>query len=105
MSNKEVHVLSACSLLVIPPPPSGSEALLGGFPDNLSQINLSGWVSLVQDAATGLQALPPELINSLEPDVMALLQWLEAATQLGFCHLCYQLGPNCQCPGVSQLAP
>ena len=95
----------SCSLLVIPPPPLGRQIIQGDFPSDLLEINLSGWVSLVQDVAAGLQALPPELSNSLEPEAMTLLQWLEAVTQVGFCHLCYQLGTNCRCPGVSQLAP
>ena len=93
----------SCSLLVIPPPPLGRQIIQGDFPSDLLEINLSGWVSLVQDVAAGLQALPPELSSSLEPEAMTLLQRLEAVTQVGFCRLCYQLGTNCSCSGVSEL--
>ena len=60
MSPAQIHTLRACSLLVIPPstervPPPG------GFPTDLSYLNLSGWAALVQDVASGLQALPPNL--------------------------------------------
>ena len=33
----------------------------GGFPTDLSELNLSGWATLVQDVAPGLQVLPPNL--------------------------------------------
>ena len=40
LSNQEVYVLRACSLLVIPPPPPGWAAPQEGFPTDLVQINL-----------------------------------------------------------------
>ena len=79
--------------------------LLGGFPTDLMEINLSDWASLVQDVAAGLQALPPGLSNDLDPKVMTLLQWLEAVTQVRFCHLCYYPDTNCRCAGVPLLTP
>ena len=69
------------------------------------EINLSDWASLVQDVAAGLQALPPGLSNGLDPKVMTLLQWLEAVTQVRFCHLCYYPDTNCRCAGVPLLTP
>ena len=69
------------------------------------QINLSDWASLVQDVAAGLQVLPPRLSNCLDPEVLNLLQRLEAVTQVKFCHLCYYLDTNCRCPGVPLSAP
>ena len=64
------------------------------------EINLSDWVSLVQDVAAGLQVLPPRLSNCLDPKVITLLQWLEVVTKVRFCHLCYHLDTNCRCAGV-----
>ena len=104
LSDQEVYVLRACSLLSIPPP-AGRVAPQGGFPTNLVQINLSDWASLVQDVAAGLQALPPGLSNCLDPKVLNLLQRLEVVTQVKFCRLCYYLDPNCRCPGVPPSAP
>ena len=69
------------------------------------QINLSDWASLVQDVAAGQQAFPPGLSNCLDPEVLNLLQHLEAVTQVKFCHLCYYPDTNCRCPGVPLLAP
>ena len=69
------------------------------------EINLSDWASLVQDVAAGLQALPPGLSNCLDPEVMTLLQRLEAVTQIRFCHLCYYPDTNCRCSGVPLSTP
>ena len=58
----------------------------------------------MQDVAAGLEALPPGLSNCLEPEVMTLLLWLEAVTQVKFCYLCYHPGTNCRCSGLPPLA-
>ena len=69
------------------------------------EINLSDWASLVQDVAAGLQVLPTGLSNCLDPEVITLLQWLEAVTKVSFCHLCYCPDMNCRCAGVPLLSP
>ena len=74
LSTQEVYVLRVCSLLIIPPPPPGRAAPQGGFPNDLIEINLSDWASLVQDVASGLQALPPGLSNCVEPQILTLFQ-------------------------------
>ena len=103
LSPQQVFTLRACSLLVIPPP---VERMVpqGGFPTDLSELNLLGWAALVQDVAAGLQALPPRLSHDLGLPVVALLQLLEAATGVGFwCHCCNPR-PHCRCAGAPQLA-
>ena len=104
LSHQEVYVLRACSLLVIPPP-AGRAAPQGGFLTDLAGINLLDWAALVQDVAAGLQVLPPGLSNCLDPEVVNLLQLLEAATGVGFCHHCCNPEPHCRCVGVPQLTP
>ena len=101
MSPVQIHTLRACSLLVIPPstervPPPG------GFPMDLSDLNLLGWAALVQDIAVGLQVLPPNLGHDMSLPAVALLQLLETTTVLGFCHYCCHLG---SCMGAYQPAP
>ena len=85
--------------------PAGSVAPQGGFPTDLMGINLSDWAALVQDVVASLQALPPNLSNSLGLQVVNLLQLLEVATGVGFCRFCCHPEPHCRCMGVSQLAP
>ena len=70
----------------------------GGFP---TELNLSRWADLVQDTAGGLQALPPRLSLDLGSQVIALLQLLEVATGVGFCHHCCHPRPRCTCTGAS----
>ena len=77
----------------------------GGFPTDLAEINLLGWAALVQDVAAGLQALPPRLSHGLDPQMVALLQLLEVATGVGFCHHCCNPEPHCRCVGVPRLTP
>ena len=77
----------------------------GGFPADLVKSNLLDWASLVQDVAAGLQTLPPRLSNSLDPEVITLLLWLEVVSQVRFCHLCYYPDTNCRCEGVPLLTP
>ena len=104
LSPQQVYTLRACSLLVIPPP-IGRTVPQGGFPTDLTELNLLGWATLVQDVAAGLQALPPRLSHDLGLQVVALLQLLEMATGLGFCHHCCNPRPHCRCVGVPQSTP
>ena len=104
MSLVQTHTLRACSLLVIPPPPDRMPTQ-GGFLTDLSELNLSGWVALVQDITAGLQVLPPNLGHDMGLPAVALLQLLETSTGLGFCHYCCHLGSQSTCMGAYQLAP
>ena len=104
LSPQQVYTLRACSLLVIPPQ-MGRMVPQGGFPTDLSELNLSGWAALVQDVVAGLQVLPPRLSHDLGLKVVALLQLLEVATGVGLCHHCCNPRPRCKCMGASQLAP
>ena len=104
LSPVQIHTLRACSLLAIPPPPE-RVPLQGGFLTDLSELNLSGWATLIQDVAAGLQALPPNLGHDMGPPAVALLQVLEASTGVGFCHYCCSPGSQCKCRGASQPVP
>ena len=100
----QIHTLRACSLLAIPPPPERVPPQ-GGFPTDLSELNLSGWATLVQDVAAGLQALPPNLGHDMGLPAVALLQLLEASTGVGYCRYCCMPGSQCTCMGAPQPVP
>ena len=104
LSPAQIHALRACSLLVIPPPKERVPPT-GGFPTDLSNLNLSSWTSLVQDVASGLQVLPPNLSSDMSLPAVALLQLLEKVTGWGFCHYCCHLASRCICMGAYSLAP
>ena len=99
-----MYTLWVCSLLVIPPP-IGRTVPQGGFPTDLTELNLSGWADLVQDVAVGLRALPPRLCLDLGTQAVALLQLLEVATGVGFCCHCCHPRPCCKCTGACQPSP
>ena len=100
----QIHALMACSLLVIPPPKERVPPP-GGFPTDLSDLNLLSWAGLVQDIASGLLALPPNLGSNMSLPAVALLQLLEKATGWGFCHYCCHLASRYICMGAYSLAP
>ena len=91
----------ACSILVIPPPTEGMPPS-GGFPKDLSELNLSGWAALIQDVAAGLWVVPPNLNLDVGLPAMVLLQLLEATTEVGFCHFCCHTSLRCKCMGAYQ---
>ena len=76
ISPVQIHALRACSLLVIPSPKE-RVPLPGGFPMDLSDLNLLGWATLVQDVASGLLVLPPNLGSDMSLPAVGLLQLLE----------------------------
>ena len=104
LSLAQIHVLRACSLLVIPPPKERVPPP-GGFPTDLSDLNLLSWASLVQDVASGLLALPPNLGSNMSLPAVVLLQLLEKAIGWGFYHYCCHLASRCICMGAYSLVP
>ena len=73
LSLVQIHTLRACSLLVIPPPKERVPPP-GGFPTDLSDLNLLSWAGLVQDIASGLLALLPNLGSDMSLPAVALLK-------------------------------
>ena len=104
MKAQQVHALRACSLVAIPP---SEERTLppGGFPRDLSGMNLTSWAGLIQDVAQGMKVVPPNLSMEVCLDSMVLLQLLEATMGIGYCRICCQPSPQCCCLGAYQLAP
>ena len=96
LSPAQVHALRACSLLVIPPPKE-REPPPGGFPKDLSDLNLSGWAGLVQYVASGLLVPPPNLGSEVSLTAVALLNLLEKTTGWVYFCFCYHLGSRCAC--------
>ena len=93
------HALRVCSLLAIPPPPPGQEALPGGVPEDLSQDNLSTWADTVQDVAAGMIVPQPGTDQIIFPQVVEVLTLLESVSWVAFCRQCYLPGSACRCLG------
>ena len=99
LSPAQVHAMRAYSLLVICAPKE-SQPPPGGFPKDLSDLNLSSWAGLVQDVASGLMAPPPNLGSNVSLPAVALLDLLEKTTGWVYCRFCYHLGSRCACMGA-----
>ena len=99
-----MHALRACSLVAIPPSEERTPPL-GGFLKDLSLMNLTSWVGLIQDVAKGMKVVPPNLSVEVCLDSMVLLQLMEATTGISYCRICCQLSPRCLCSGAYQQAP
>ena len=104
LKSKQVHALRACSLVAILPSMERTPPL-GGFPKDLSGMNLLSWAGLIQDVAQGLRVVPPNLSVEICLDTMVLLQLLEATMGVGFCRFCCQPNPRCMCLEAYQWAP
>ena len=98
---QQVYALRACSLVAIPPSEERRPPL-GGFPRDLSTMNLTSWASLIQDVAQGMKVVPPNLSMEVYLDSMVLLQLLEATMGMGYCRICCQPTPSCLCLGAYQ---
>ena len=103
MKSQQVHALRACSLVAIPPSDERMPSP-GGFPKDLSCMNLTSWAGLIQDVAQGMKVVPPNLSMEVCLEAMVLLQLLEATTGMGYCRICSQPSPWCCCED-DQYAP
>ena len=56
------HIMRACSLLAIPPPPPGTSLRHLKIPMDLTAIRLPDWVNKIHDLATGMVMLPPTFV-------------------------------------------
>ena len=96
--------MRACSLLVIPPPKE-REPPPGGFPKDLSDLNLLSWAGLVQDVTSSLLVPPPNLGSDVSLPAVALLELLKKTTGWGYCRFCYHLVSRCTYMGAYSPAP
>ena len=56
------HIMRACSLLAIPPPPPGTSLRHLELPMDLTAMRLPDWVNKILDLATGMVMLPPTFV-------------------------------------------
>ena len=105
LSETENNALRVSSLLAVPSPPPEVQPLEGLQGNNLPKANLTQWASYVQDVALGKRRPPHAAMDCPNQDIAGILHRLENLTGVGFCCLCYALGNNCGCTGVTYQAP
>ena len=96
MNDGDEHILWACSLLLIPPPPSGAKYRVKSTPMSLAEIPTPEWTKIVQDLASQMVALPSGF-SVTEQQMTSLLARLEWATGQPPCNTCHHLKRRCLC--------
>ena len=105
LSDCENNALRAGSLIVIPPPPLGSQPLAGSVVADLLGYNLPQWTSEVQEVTSHMQWPPDVALSCPSMDLVSLLNRLEGLTRVPYCRICFRVGQRCQCSSVPHHAP
>ena len=88
------HIMRACSLLVIPPPPPGTSLRNLEIPMDLTTMRLPDWVNNIQDLATGMVMLPPTFVVTGMVIQSSILPKLERVSGVKSCRI---LPPSTHC--------
>ena len=99
--DRDKHIMRACSLLAILPPPPGTSLRHLEIPMDLTTMRLPDWVNKIQDLATGMVMLPPTFVVTGMVIQSSILPKLERVSGGKACRFC--LHPHTMC-GCSQVA-
>ena len=101
LSDGDEHIMRACSLLAIPPPPTRTPARQLDIPMDLTTMRLSNWVNSVWDLATEMVMLPPTFLVSGKVVQSSILPKLERVTGVKSCRFCFHPHMVCGCSQIS----
>ena len=82
LTDRKNNALRAGSLMVIPPPPLGSQPLAGSTTVDLLGNNLTQWASHMQDVASHMQWPPEVAVSCPQSDIIGVLDQLEGLTRV-----------------------
>ena len=91
------HIMKACSLLAIPPPPSGVSLRHVEIPMDLTAMRLSEWIDKIWDLVTGMVVLPPTFMVSGKVVQSSVLPKLERVSGVTACRFCLHPHTVCGC--------
>ena len=95
------HIMRACSLLAIPPPPPGTSLRHLEIPMDLTAMRLPDWVNKIQDLATGMVMLPPTFVVTGMVIQSFVLPKLKRVSGVKTCRFCLHPHTVCGCGQVS----
>ena len=101
LSDGDEHIMRACSLLVILPPPPGTPLRHLEIPMDLTTMRLPDWVNYVWDLATGLVMLPPTFLVTGKVIQSSVLPKLERVGGVKSCRFCLHPHTVCGCSQIS----
>ena len=105
LTDNENNALRASSLMVIPPPPLGSQPLARSTAVDLMGNYLTQWASDVQEVTSYMQWPPEAAARCPLMDIIGVLNWLEGLARVQYCRSCCEIGQRCQCSVVPYQAP
>ena len=82
------HIMRACSLLAILPPPPGTSLRHLEIPMDLTAMRLPDWVNKIQDLATGMVMLPPTFMVTGMVIQSSVLPKLKRVSRVKACRFC-----------------
>ena len=94
------HIMRACSLLAILPPPPGTSLRHLEIPMDLTAMRLSDWVNKIRDLATGMVMLPPTFMVTGTVVQSSVLPKLERVSGVRACRFCLHQHTVCGCGQV-----
>ena len=82
------HIMQACSLLAILPPPPSTLLQHLEIPMDLTTMRLTEWVNSIRDLATGMVMLPPTFVVTGKVIQSFILPKLERVARVKSCRFC-----------------
>ena len=101
LSDRDEHIMRACSLLVILPPPPGMPLRDLEIPMDLTTMRLPDWVNYVWDLATGMVMLLPTFLVTGKVIQSSVLRKLERVAGVKSCRFCLHPHTVCGCSQIS----
>ena len=101
VSDRDEHIMRACSLLAILPPPPGMPARHLEIPMDLNTMRLPDWVNNVRDLTTELVMLPPTFLVTGKVVQSSILPKLERVAGVKSCRFCLHPHTVCRCSKIS----
>ena len=98
--DEDEHIMTACSLMAIPPPPPGTSLRHLEIPMDLTAMRLPDWVNKIQGLATGMVMLPPTFMVTGMVIQSSVLPKLERVSGVRACRFCLHPHTVCGCGQV-----
>ena len=101
VSDRDEHIMRACSLLAILSLPPGMPVRHLEIPMDLNTMRLPDWVNNMRDIATGLLMLPPTFLVTGKVIQSSVLPKLERVAGVKSCRFCLHPHMVCGCSQIS----
>ena len=101
VSDRDEHIMRACSLLAILPPLPGMPVRHLEIPMDLNTMRLPNWVNNMQVLATGLVMLQPTFLVTRKVMQSSVLTKLERVAGVKSCRFCLHPHMVCGCSQIS----